>query len=725
MDFFDQQHRARRVSVVLLLLFFVVSTVFIAIFAMLGGMFGGTAGSAVGSVVVLLIILFGSLSEWRRLSEGGGHAVAKRVGAKRLYVNKSSDALNQAVEDEATGTASQPELRLSRDEKKLLSAVENMSIASGMRMPATFVMPHEKGINAFVAGFKEHDTVLVATQGAIEQLNENELYGLVGHEFSHIAHGDTRINLRLLIMIGGLQMLHEIASNLLDDDDDRGWSMSLLSSGSRNNGSALLIGWAFLVVSSIGVFCARLIKYAVSRQREFLADAASVQYTRSYGVLDTLVKIRNLPAHGGIQHPSAESISHFFFANAASGHMFSRLLSTHPPIDKRIQRLNPSMHKRLQVQDDIRGKAQAKRRQAEKEALPKLREQQQYRQPSDYDGQPVEFVTSGFAEGTGVSTAPSSSPNASPVSSMPSAPDVAPVAKIGRSGALHADALQSKTPSSEVLQSATLGSDVTSVATNSNQTAPTIDRAVAPALPIRDRELAQHYEQPTQSYVPPFTIAQAIEDSPRGCLAVVAAALACHQQTQIEPEDYEVSRLLFDAIKADARQHDIPLIRLALDSLDTVKLPPKAISLYIQRLHRIITIDNHVSVLEQLLLDQISHQFGVLHNVIPNLQQADVADAFSQVVDAVLVADGHEEDAIVSIKQRMLRLAGLQAAPEDTAFHQAVNLGQSLSMLALQPEPIKKILTETLETTMLANGELSLDEQHTLELLAWRLHVDL
>lgn len=681
MDFFDHQHRARRVSAVLLLLFFLVTTFFIAVFTYIGGMFGGAAGAAATGIAVLLIVLIGSFLEWRRLTKGGGHAIAKRVGAKRLFIYKSTDALNTGVN--TTADASDTSNSLSRHEQKLLHAVENMSIASGMRMPATFVMPHEQGINAFVAGFKEHDMVLVTTQGAIEQLNEEELYGLIGHEFSHIAHGDTRINLRLLIMIGGLQLLYEIASSLLysDDLDSRhtGWSKgSTLSSRSTTSSDEIvgvfLFGWVILIVSSIGVFCARLIKYAVSRQREFLADAASVQYTRSFGVLNTLVKLRNSTLRGSIKHPSAESISHFFFAKAMSPtSWFSGLLSTHPPIDKRIEKLNPALYRRIQVQDRIRTKAEIRRVEQETSLLPELQDASRYRQPSNYDGKPVDFITSNF---TGA-------------------------------------ALATEYVDTHALSEQATANDI------ANQTTET--------LPIRKRELAQHYkhDQRHTTYIPPFIVAQAIEEGTRGCLSVIAAALACHQQTRIVPEDYEVSRLLFDAIKADARQHDIWLIRKALENKDFVNIPPKAISLYLQRLYRIITIDNHVSILEQLLLDQISYKFGFLTNVLPHKEKPDIADAFSQVVDAVLIADGQHPQDIVQIKQRMLRLAGLQSTQDDAAFHKAVNLGQSLSILATQGDAMKKTLTDTLETTMLANGEISLDEQHILSLFSWRLHVAL
>ena len=160
-------------------------------------------------------------------------------------------------------------------ERKLLNVVEEMAIASGVPMPQVYVLDDEPGINAFAAGHTPSDAAVAVTRGCIATLTRDELQGVIGHEFSHILNGDMRLNLRLMGIIFGILCLAVIGRILL----------SSRSGNSKDKNPLPLLGLALLILGWIGVFFGRLIQAAVSRQREFLADASSVQFTRNPGGL--------------------------------------------------------------------------------------------------------------------------------------------------------------------------------------------------------------------------------------------------------------------------------------------------------------------------------------------------------------------------------------------------------------------------------------------------------
>lgn len=147
---------------------------------------------------------------------------------------------------------------------------EQMAIASGMPAPAVYVID-EPGINAFAAGYQPTDAVIGVTQGAIEQLHRSELQGVIAHEFSHIHNGDIRLNIRLIGMIYGIMVIAIVGRYFLQGSHY----------SRRDRGANLGIGLALLLLGYLGVFFANLIKSAICRQREFLADASAVQFTRS------------------------------------------------------------------------------------------------------------------------------------------------------------------------------------------------------------------------------------------------------------------------------------------------------------------------------------------------------------------------------------------------------------------------------------------------------------
>jgi len=222
------------------------------------------------------------------------------------------------------------------DERKLRNVVEEMAIASGVPVPEIYVLDHELSINAFAAGYSPADAAIGVTRGTIQNLNREELQGVIAHEFSHILNGDMKLNIRLISLIFGLLFLTVIGRIFLYAGP----------SGRSRNGkaeSALpLIGLLLILVGWISVFFGRLIQSAVSRQREHLADASAVQFTRNpQGLANALKKIGIISTRSYIKSPHAEEAAHLFFATGIKG-FWSNIFATHPPLAKRIQLLDPS-----------------------------------------------------------------------------------------------------------------------------------------------------------------------------------------------------------------------------------------------------------------------------------------------------------------------------------------------------------------------------------------------
>ena len=174
-------------------------------------------------------------------------------------------------------------------ERRLLNVVEEMSIAAGIPVPAVYRVD-EPGINAFAAGFGTDDAVIGVTAGTLEYLNREELQGVIGHEFSHVLNGDARLNLRLIALLNGILFLGIVGRIVLRGSGN---------TGSKRESNALplvALGIGLIVIGYAGTACGNLIKAAVSRQREFLADAASVQFTRNpHGIANALKKIGGAP----------------------------------------------------------------------------------------------------------------------------------------------------------------------------------------------------------------------------------------------------------------------------------------------------------------------------------------------------------------------------------------------------------------------------------------------
>ena len=260
---------------------------------------------ALGTAMVILAV-----SAWQMMQlASGGKAVADMVGARRVPTD-TRDPL----------------------ERRLVNVVEEMSIASGVRVPAVYVMDGEPGINAFAAGYDVSDSIVAVTRGTLETLNRDELQGVIAHEFSHILNGDMRLNIRMIGVLAGIVFIGSIGEFIMRSQ--RG--------GRDSKGAApiFLGGLALLIIGYIGLFFARLIKAAASRQREFLADASSVQFTRNPdGIAGALDQIGASAAGALIANRHAEDMSHMFFGQGIQVRL-SGLFDTHPPIEERIARVH-------------------------------------------------------------------------------------------------------------------------------------------------------------------------------------------------------------------------------------------------------------------------------------------------------------------------------------------------------------------------------------------------
>ncbi len=234
----------------------------------------------------------------------------------------------------------------SAEEKRLVNLVDEMSIASGMPVPSLYLLDREQGINAFVAGFEPTETVLVITKGALDQLTRDELQGVIGHEFSHILNGDMRLNMRLTAFLAGIQSLGQLGKFLLHPPSGR--------SKSKNSGVLIIFGVGLISIGFVGVLCGRIIKGAISRQREFLADASSVQFTRNpQGIAGALYQIERNMNGSILSSAHSEDISHFCFGEAVS-FFRKQLFSTHPPLEDRIKAVFPGFYQSIRNKPQIK-----------------------------------------------------------------------------------------------------------------------------------------------------------------------------------------------------------------------------------------------------------------------------------------------------------------------------------------------------------------------------------
>jgi len=267
-----------------------------------------------------VIIGFGSLWKIYSLSDGG-KAVALSLGGKLV---------NPETNDP--------------DERRLLNVVEEMAIASGVAVPLVYVLDDEKGVNAFAAGYSPNDAAVAVTRGCIRMLKRDELQGVIAHEFSHVLNGDMRLNIRLIGILHGILVIGIIGTALMRSLAYASHSRSRRGGGGGGAMAIFVLGGTLAIIGYVGVFFGRLIKAAASRQREFLADASAVDFTRNPdGITGALKKIGGYSHRSTILSPAAEEASHMFFGNAlGKGMLFANAMATHPPLPDRIRRIDPS-----------------------------------------------------------------------------------------------------------------------------------------------------------------------------------------------------------------------------------------------------------------------------------------------------------------------------------------------------------------------------------------------
>ena len=335
MNFFEAQDSARRSTTLLIFLFILAIAFLLAlsnflIFEFLYFTEYGTLTlslsqldlvfdhdlSIVLCAAILLFIILGSLYKLVQLSAGGS-VIAQHLGGV-IIPRSSSDPLH----------------------KKILNIVEEMAIASGTPVPQVYIL-NEQGINAFAAGWKTVNAVIGITQGALERLTRDELQGVIAHEFSHIFNGDMRLNIRLIAILHGILMIGMLGRMIL-----RSLRYVRTSRNSKGGGQAVLliagIGGALAVVGYSGTFFGNWTKSLISRQREYLADASAVQFTRSSeGIANALKKIGGAIPGSALLAASVDEYSHAYFAKGDAGGLSYFSFSTHPPLKQRILRIEP------------------------------------------------------------------------------------------------------------------------------------------------------------------------------------------------------------------------------------------------------------------------------------------------------------------------------------------------------------------------------------------------
>ncbi|MFW1710147.1 M48 family metallopeptidase [Vibrio parahaemolyticus] len=330
MDFFHHQDTARQRTGLLVMLFTLavlaitglVSVISIGIYFYFTGEPFTTQSiisycllSFVGVLTVVSISSFIRLSE---LNANGGRGVAESIGGKLI----STDTSNAK-------------------HRQLLNVVEEMSIASGIPVPPVYVMAEEHGINAFAAGMSIDDAVIGVTQGALDAFSRDELQGVIAHEFSHILNGDMRLNTRLIGALFGITCIAHFGHLILDNSNSTRHVSRSPSDSNKGFAVIILIAIVCLVLGWLGTLFGNMIKAAISRQREFLADASAVQFTRNdQGIAGALKKIGSNVQGSTLNTKASDEMSHMMFGQSKlSG--FSGLFATHPPLDERIRRIEP------------------------------------------------------------------------------------------------------------------------------------------------------------------------------------------------------------------------------------------------------------------------------------------------------------------------------------------------------------------------------------------------
>ena len=420
MDFFGEQRVRTRRSLLLYGLFFLIVLAHMAVALAIMGLLLTIFTGGIYHWVLILVILFilgsfvgGSFLEYRRL-RAGGRAIAQRVGAVRLFIDNS-----QAPWEHSHGVAHQHQTKEKvhyssrhiavRDERdfppvyrRYYEIAHQLAIAAGLSTPILYVLPNEQGINGFVAGRHSQDMVLVVTQGALDKLSDEALYGLIGHEYGHILHGDATFNLQLMVVLAGLQILYDWSDSIpnsrhLDNTIATGIPLSQRQVDSRARSieaqtarftthsewveywqtqsqqqqasakresrwvqsrpaidrQAPRSVWTLLLhgLSFSSMASAQLIKHSFNRERELLADATSVQLTRSPAIIETLKAIHQDSLGSRLSSiADINGLSHFFFASSGADLGDVSWFATHPSLTERMSAINADAYRKFAVQ---------------------------------------------------------------------------------------------------------------------------------------------------------------------------------------------------------------------------------------------------------------------------------------------------------------------------------------------------------------------------------------
>lgn len=420
MDFFGEQRIRTRRSLLLYGLFFLIVLAHMAVALAIMGLLLTIFTGGIYHWVLILVILFivggfvgGSFLEYRRL-RAGGRAIAQRVGAVRLFIDNSQEpwehshgvAHQHEIKEKVHYRSHHIAVRSERDfppvYRRYYEIAYQLAIASGLSAPLLYVLPNEQGINGFVAGRHSQDMVLVVTQGALDKLSDEALYGLIGHEYGHILHGDATFNLQLMVVLAGLQILYDwsdpipnsrysdntVATDIplsqrqvdsrarhieaqtarftthsewveywqtqsqhqqASDKRESRWVQSrpvIDRQAPRSVWTLLLHGLSFSSMAS-----AQLIKHSFNRERELLADATSVQLTRSPAIIETLKAIHQDPIGSRLSGiADVNGLSHFFFVSSGTDLGDVSWFATHPSLTERMSAINADAYRKFAVQ---------------------------------------------------------------------------------------------------------------------------------------------------------------------------------------------------------------------------------------------------------------------------------------------------------------------------------------------------------------------------------------
>ena len=386
MDFFGYQEKARRKS------FFLIVGVLLAALAVIIGV----------NFLVLIFLGWQSIAGVTGIGAGGTISFNNLLSPQFLSHHSNVLLASTGVVASLMGISSAGKVMSLRDgggkvarqlggdlitaghndplRRRLYNVVEEISIASGVPVPEVYILEEEAGINAFAAGYTQSDAAVAVTRGALETFDRAELQGVIAHEFSHILNGDMRINIRLMGVVFGILILSIIGRKLLSSN-----RYSRSRSSSKGVGVIVIAGLGLMIIGYAGLFFARWLKASISRQREYLADASAVQFTRDPEGISSALKKIAVHSNKSYLRADSEEVSHMLFGDGERPNYFSsKLFATHPALLDRIQRFEPRFKQQHLAEFAKRWQSKEKHAQA-KQAEKEAKKQQRSKKRSGFD----------------------------------------------------------------------------------------------------------------------------------------------------------------------------------------------------------------------------------------------------------------------------------------------------------------------------------------------------